>query len=387
MQKETLKTTITENLIFNSILDVNRTDWSLVNNNSNIYLYWEYLLSLEKSMQNKMDFVYSISYNSEKVPVLIAAYQVVKFTTNKKKCPKVLLNHKPHNVSFNLLICGNVFSNGENGFIKTSDINYNEAIEELTSIAKRIKKTNTKQKISITLFKEFSTDSIEKTAGFKSHKYNDFMVDVNMVLKIHDNWKSLDSYLSSMKTKYRTRAKSIYKKSNQLIIKSLDVNEITSHEDELSILLENVSKKAEYSYGIIDVKAFSLFKQNLGDDFSLRALFLNKKMVGFSTSFHNNNQLDANYVGIDYEYNTDYAIYQRLLCDYVEQAMSKNAKSLHFGRTSELVKSSLGAEPVNMKLYARHKNTFSNFLLKPIFNYITPSNFELRKPFKADFKY
>lgn len=387
MQKEILKTTITESLIFNSILDVNRTDWSLVNNNSNIYLYWDYLFSLEKSMENEMDFVYSISYNSEKKPVLIAAYQVVKFTTNKKKCPKVLLNHKPHNVSFNLLVCGNVFSNGENGFIKTYDINYNEAIEELTSIAKRIKKANTKKKISITLFKEFSTDSIDKTVSFKNHKYNDFMVDVNMVLQIHNDWKNLDAYLASMKTKYRTRAKSIYKKSKALIIKSLDFDEITSYEKELSILLENVSKKAEYSYGVIDVKAFSLLKKNLGDNFSLKALFLDNKIVGFSTSFYNNNRLDANYVGIDYEYNNNYAIYQRLLCDYVEQAISKSVKSLHFGRTSELVKSSLGAKPINMTLYAKHKNSLSNFLLKPVFNYISPSNFELRKPFKADFKY
>ena len=387
MQEEVLKTTITKNLIFESILDVNIVDWSLVNNNENIYLSWEYLSSLEESMKSKMDFIYSVSYDINNTPILIAVFQVVKFTTNKKRCPKVLLNHKPHNVSFNLLVCGNVFSNGENGFMKTSSINYNEAIEELTSVAKKIKKTITNKKISITLFKEFSISSTEKTAGFKNHNYNDFMVDVNMVLQIHDNWKNWDSYLLSMKTKYRTRTKSIYKKSNNLVLKSLTTNEITFYKKDLTNLLENVSKKAEYSYGVIDVKAFGLFKESLNNDFSLRALFLNEKMVGFSTSFYNNGQLDANYVGLNYDYNTDYSIYQRLLCDYVEQAITKRAKSLHFGRTSELVKSSLGAQPVNMKLYAKHKNTLSNFLLKPVFNYITPSNFELRKPFKADFKY
>jgi hypothetical protein len=387
MQKVILKATITKSLIFDSILSLNKAEWSLVNNGSNIYLSWEYLYSLEESMKDEMDFAYSISYNSEGKPILIAAFQLVKFTTNKKKCPKVILNHKPHNVSFNLLVCGNVFSNGDNGFIKTSVINYDEAIEELTSIAKRIKKLTTSKKISITLFKEFPTSSIEKTEGFKRHNYSDFMVDVSMVLQIHDNWKNLDTYLSSMKTKYRTRAKGIYKKSKELVIKSLTTDEINIHKEELTTLLENVSKKAEYSYGRIDVKAFALFKKNLKNDFCLRALFLDGKIVGYSTSFYNNEQLDANYVGIDYEYNADYAIYQRLLCDYVEQAINKTAKSIHFGRTSELVKSSLGAEPVNMKLYAKHKNSLSNFLLKPVFNYITPSNFELRKPFKADFKY
>lgn len=385
MQKEVLQKSITKSLIFESILEVNKKDWSLVSNN--LYTSWEYLFSLEEAMKKEMDFVYSISYDKENTPVLIASFQLVKFVTNKKKCPKVLLNHKPHNVSFNLLVCGNVFANGENGFSKTSVINFDESIEELTLIAKRIKKTSSSKKISITLFKEFTTNSEEQTESFKSHSYNDFMVDVNMVLKIHEDWSSFEDYLLSMKTKYRTRAKGIYKKSNSLTLKSLTLEEITLHQEKLTELLENVSKKSEYSYGIIDVNAFGLFKKNLKDNFSLSALFLDDKIVGFSTSFYNNGQIDANYVGLDYDYNNDYAIYQRLLCDYVEQAITKGAKSLHFGRTSELVKSSLGAQPVHMKLYAKHKNTFSNFLLKPIFNYITPSNFELRKPFKADFKY
>lgn len=213
------------------------------------------------------------------------------------------------------------------------------------------------------------------------------MADVNMVLKLHEEWNTLEDYLFSMTTKYRTRIKSIYKKSNNLSIKSLSAKEIKENQSEIKTLLENVSKKAEYSYGVINVNAFVLFKENLKEDFILKAVFLNDKIIGFSTSFFYNGQLDANYVGMDYDYNTEYAVYQRLLCDYVAQAIERGAKELHFGRTSELVKSALGAQPINMKLYAKHKSAISNFLLKPVFNFITPSNFELRKPFKADFNY
>jgi predicted N-acyltransferase len=387
VQKELVNIGKVKSFIFESITEVSQKDWDFVNNNQNIYLSFDYLLALEESMQSEMSFVYAVSYNADKTPVLIAAFQLVKFTTNKKKCPKVLLNKKPHNVSINLLICGNVFSNGENGFLSNAYLPPNQTIEELTIITKKIKKQLADQKISIVLFKEFSPSSSYNDEGFKTQNYNAFMVDVNMVLKLHSQWKTFEDYLFSMTTKYRTRIKGVYKKSKELVIKSLSAEEIDKYQSEITSLLEHVSKKAEYSYGVISVKAFILFKEKLKQDFILKALFLDQKIVGFSTSFYNNGQLDANYVGIDYEYNTESAVYQRLLCDYVEQSIERGVKELHFGRTSELVKSSLGAKPVNMKLYAKHKSAISNFLLKPIFNYITPSNFELRKPFKADFKY
>lgn len=386
MQKSLVSTSEVKSYIFESITDINQSDWALVNND-NIYLSYDYLLALEEAMNPEMSFIYSISYDANQHPILIAAFQLVQFTTNKKNCPKVLLNHKPHNVSFNLLVCGNVFCNGENGFISSPTLSSNEVISELTIITKKIKQQLTEKKISIILFKEFSSESYYKSESFKNQNYNDFMADVNMVLKLHKEWKSLEDYLFSMTTKYRTRVKGIYKKSVKLTIRSLSAEEINRYQSKITTLLENVSKKAEYSYGVINVKAFILFKENLGQDFTLKALFLDDKIVGFSTSFYNNGQLDANYVGMDYDFNTEFAVYQRLLCDYVEQAIERKAQELHFGRTSELVKSALGAKPLNMKLYAKHKSAISNFLLKPIFNYITPSNFELRQPFKADFKY
>ena len=68
-------------------------------------------------------------------------------------------------------------------------------------------------------------------------------------------------------------------------------------------------------------------------------------MVGFSTSFVNGDVLEANYVGLNYEFNHDKAIYQRLLYDFVEMAINLKSKELHLGRTSETIKSQIGAVP------------------------------------------
>ena len=51
-------------------------------------------------------------------------------------------------------------------------------------------------------------------------------------------------------------------------------------------------------------------------------------MVGFISGVINKNSLDAHFVGIDYQLNREYAIYQRMLYDYVEIAISKGLKTL-----------------------------------------------------------
>ena len=136
----------------------------------------------------------------------------------------------------------------------------------------------------------------------------------------------------------------------------------------------------------LNAQAFVNFKRNLKDDFSFRGAWLNDELVGFSTALFNGTVIEANFVGLDYEFNKEYSVYQRFLYDYVEQGLNRKMKELHLGRTAELVKSQIGALPTNMKLYAKHRKSVSNLLLRPIIQSISPSEFELRIPFKENFK-
>ena len=121
------------------------------------------------------------------------------------------------------------------------------------------------------------------------------------------------------------------------------------------------------------------------DKFIVNGYFFEDNLVGFSTTFINNKVVEAGYIGLDYEYNYKYAVYQKMLYNYVKQGIHYNSTELRLGRTAEEIKSTLGAEPVNMKLYARHRNSLSNTFIKPIIESITPSEFEVRKPFKSSF--
>ena len=188
-----------------------------------------------------------------------------------------------------------------------------------------------------------------------------------------------------MKTKFRTRANAVFKKSKDLEIRVLSSDEILEEKERIGELFGNVLAKSDFSYGTLTPETLASFRENLPGNFELRGFYLDGLMVGFNTSFLNNQSLEANFVGLDYACNKEYNIYQRILYDYVEQALNHGVKDLQLGRTSELIKSSIGAVPTNMKLYVKHRKSVSNLLLKHVIQSISPSEFELRKPFKANF--
>ncbi len=375
-----------------SIQSLDQKDWATVVQDRNVYLSIPYLEALETTIERDIDIFYAIVYNKKNEPVMVAVFQLVIFEYRKNDHPKAILRHfhndanKEDCFSMYILVCGNVFSDGENGFLWNSKIAEEDVIEQVVEISNRIKNDkSTGKKLSVILFKEFWPQSTSYSDKLKGYKYKDFMIDVNMVLPIHKNWKSMDDYLFSMKTKFRNKAKGAFKKSKDLEIKSLGYEDIVKNKDRIQRLFENVLERSNYIFGTIEPLTFAAFQKKLGTSFSMRGLFHHDKLVGFSTAFFHKGIMEANYVGIDYDYNLEFAIYQRLLYDYVDQAISTGSKELQLGRTSELIKSALGAKPINMKLYAKHKTALTNILMSTILGFVSPSKFELRKPFKANF--
>jgi hypothetical protein len=380
-------------IISKSLSNLNRTDWEKITANRNIYLSIPYLESIVITTTKDVEFFYVIAYNENKEPIVAGVFQLMPFIYKKSTLSLNFCKHlvqeknSDHNFTMNILCCGNMFSTGENGFLwRTEACTHAEACDLMIEASERIKNdSDIKKKLSLVLFKEFWPQSIEPIDIFKNYNFKSFNLDVNMILRIHPSWKNINDYLYSMKTKFRTKAKSVFKKSNELNIKSLSFDEIQTYQDRINELFNNVLNRSKYSYGITYPSTFVAIKKALGDAFSFRAVFKDDLLIGFSTGFVQNKTFEANYVGLDYTYNFNFAVYQRLLYDYVDQAIACDAKELQLGRTSELIKSALGAIPIDMKLYAKHKAPLIHLLMSSILHFVSPSTFELRKPFKAKF--
>jgi hypothetical protein len=379
--------------VFNTVSAVPATDWTKVLNGKNVYLSLFYLEAIEKSLVHEMAFRYLVFYNENSVPVAIAAVQFLTFVDKEYQEREQLCmvrnqikNHLVDSTGVKVMTCGSPFSCGENGFLYDNEISEKEAYKNLSKALIQLQK-NEKNTLnsSVILLKDFWPSSDSASKILKSDSFREFMIDVNMVMKIDATWKSREDYLQSMVTKFRTKAKSALKKSEQVKKINFQEADIVGYQKEIDALYLAVVEKSDFTFGSLNAETFVCLKRNLKDKFLIQGYFINDQMVGFSSAFICDGVMDANYVGIDYTLNKEYAIYQRMLYDYVSLAIETNCTELRFGRTAEEIKSTVGALPVNMKLFARHRNSVKNSLLKPIVNSISPSSFEQRYPFKAEF--
>ena len=394
MSLETASGSIHKRAVFDAVSELPHADWDKVQNGRNIYLSLPYLSALEQGMGGELNFFFSISYNAQDEPVLIAVFVRVKFVDKRKRFGDSVFKlrfpfkKKLENIlSINALACGNVFSAGENGMLWTEELDAQDAFEEAERIHQILMTEHDANKeVSLRVFKDFWPQTVPSANRLIEKGFFDFKIDVNMVLKIHKDWKTINDYLMSMKTKFRTRANAVYRKSAPLTTKALNAQDILEESEHIVRLFDSVLDKSDFHIGTMNPKTFAACKENLGDDFIFMAYYMDEKMLGFSTAFRNANSLDANYVGLDYAYNESYDVYQRILYDYVKLALETKSEELQFGRTSETIKSAVGAEPRDMTIYIKHKRKLSNIILKNVIQSVAPSPFELRKPFKANFK-
>ncbi|MFT4673799.1 MAG: hypothetical protein ACJAYD_000621 [Patiriisocius sp.] len=359
----------------------------------NCFLSLPYLTAIAQSFSNELDFCYLTVLDTEtSKPVLIASYQLVPFVFKGDTQPPKILHHCSQKSDgffmLYMLVCGNVFMAGAHGFLKSNDIDDKTAfdfVEKGMAKAYKMLRKQTGKKISVQLFKEFTPQMLSSSSSLEEKGYQDFEIDMYMSLPIDAAWSAIDSYFDAFKAKFRTKARSVYAKASALSIRSFSETEILNNHAAIDVLFLQVLGKSEYQFGVMNAIGFASLKQHLGDQFIFRAVLREDALIGFSTSFINGFSLEANFVGIDYNQNIQYAVYQRLLYDYVSLAIDNKVEVLHYGRTSELLKSSLGAIPVPMKLYAKHASKITHLLMSSILKKQSPSSFELRKPFKASY--
>jgi hypothetical protein len=207
-----------------------------------------------------------------------------------------------------------------------------------------------------------------------------------MILKMNPMWKNFEDYLAVLKTKFRVKAKKAMKLSNDLVTKEISVLNFDEHLIKMTELYKKVASKADFNLGEFKLQTYKSFKTKLGDSYILKSYWIGEKMVGFMSGMINRNHLDAHFVGIDYELNKQYAIYQRMLYDYIKIAINNKIEILNFGRTASEIKSSVGAVPQHLTVYIRHKKSIRNKFLKLFLLKIQPSEFKQKFPFKTDKK-
>ena len=380
-------------LFFSSVDDIPEKIWQSLDCEKNSYFQREFLKSIEEN-HSKITFSYLVLIDKDKNPTAFASIQIINFYIDGIKNDLKLLIRKIKNIGrklhiipnkkpLKLLICGNTFVSGEHGIFIKKNQNKKTIIKELAKAISHFSNSNKKLKADAYLLKDFVNESLFITNELKEDHYHPFLVEPNMVLKIDENWHTFDDYLAAMKTKFRVKARKAFKQSKSIIIEEVTLKNINEQLPKMTTLYKKVADNADFNLGNFNLEAYTDLKERLGENYILKTYWLEDKIVGFISGIINNSSLDAHFVGIDYQLNREYAIYQRMLYDYIEIAINKQIKTLNFGRTASEIKSSVGAVPQDLTMYLRHKKTITNKILKLFLQRVQPTPFQQKFPFKT----
>ena len=381
--------------VFNKISEIPSVVWDELNCSQNLYFSSNYLNALEKN-NSHLSYFYLILKNKNEKAIAFANVQIIEFKLDTlgrdssnlfKKITSIgrKLSIFPKEKPLKIIICGNSFVSGEHGiFIKKGE-NKRLILRKISKgILHYTEYSNQENPVDIFMMKDFIVDSLSVTKELLSLGYYAFNIEPNMTLKISPKWQNFDNYLAALKTKFRVKAKKAIKLSNNLVTKDITVLNFEEHLLKMTELYKKVVTKAAFNLGEFKLQTYKSLKTKLGDSYILKSYWIEDKMVGFMSGMINKKNLDAHFVGLDYEFNKQYAIYQRMLYDYIKIAIDNKIELLNFGRTASEIKSSVGAMPQDLTVYIRHKKSIRNKILKLFLLKIQPTEFKQKFPFKIE---
>ena len=357
-----------------------------VNADKNVYFSKPFLKAFELS-NPQIEFKYISISDDKKNTVALALVQVINLSVegtlkNIKVASFVrkFLSLFFWNDHIKIMFCGNIFLSGEHGISSSGGISKNEIMIQIGTALDAVA-ANTKPLHAI-FIKDFKGESLKNTRQFLNFGYSEIKVEPNMIIQLQPEWKSFEDYKNILKSKYRVKANKADSTSSTLSTRLFTEHDFETYKDELQALYQNTIANASFNAQVLNLNTYIRLRATFKDNFIVKAYFLENKLVGFLTALVNKNALDAHFIGLDYELNKSHAIYPRILNDYVRLGIEKQVSSINLGRTASEIKTTIGANPLELSCYIKHKNPFLNSLVKPFFKRIKVKEFRQHSPFK-----
>ncbi|REC53365.1 8-amino-7-oxononanoate synthase [Chryseobacterium piscium] len=370
--------------IFNSTTEL-PSDWNYVIGQQNIMLSEEYFRVLEESKPINMKYCF-VGFFSDKDLIGGALFQYLSFIEHKSFQKREMLcsirNFLAKQLSKDVMILGNNMLTGQNGFyFDTSKIPTEKAILLLNEASKG--GSNVLGKTSLIIYKDYQKSFLKNFEEKEYKSFYRFSVQPNMILNIKPEWNSFEDYSNDLSKKYRARLKSAKKKIEGIQKRELDIESIKKYQNEMNILYQNVAENSPFNTFFLTKNHFESMKQNLKENFKVFGYCFNDKLIGFYTLILNNNDIDTYFLGYDKEIQKEKQIYLNMLFDMTEFGISNQFKRIVFGRTALEIKSTIGAEPVEIFGLIKHNNKAINPFIEKIFTSLNPKvEWIQRKPFK-----
>lgn len=384
--------------IFSSILDVSN-DWDQ-SSDDNIFLGKKYLGVLEQNPPRGMRFSYVIFYDKE-IPIGIAYFQISNFRPDrsikdidtKDKYPCIIRAFARHLKSFvaskfdhNLLVCGNLLLTGEHGFhFSNKGISIEQQFKLLEECIRKVHSIWEAQGLYIDgiFIKDIEPKHLPQTKVLVNRKYRQFTFHPNMVLDIQSGWNNFDDYLASLSSKYRVRAKRAFKAASLLVRQDLNLEYIRNNYQHLYQLYQGVMDNASFNMVVLNENYMTALKEAFGEQYKVTGYFLDGELIGYCSTLQNDGELEAHFLGFEEACNRKCQLYLNILYDILKEGIDSGSQKVVYARTAMEIKSSVGAEPVDMLCYIKAAHPVTNKVLPHLLEYLRPpDDWVQRRPFR-----
>lgn len=355
----------------------------------NIFLSRAYLTALEASAPSNMQcrFV-GFFKDGDLCGVLFSQFldlnQLESFGERDNCLKTTVRNFVFRNFASHVLFIGNNMLTGPNAFAFSETVADTEIGPAIASAIGLLKEEYRKagQRVHIVSVKDFTAEETDGLApSFPG--YFRFTTQPNMIFTIPKDWTSIEDYVAALHKKYRDQFKRAHKRAEGVEKRRLDLHQIRAFEDTMHELYSHVARHAPFNTFFLPRDHFRVLKEKLGDRFLVYGYFLDGKLVGFNTLIRNGRAMDTYFLGYDDHIQKDKMLYLNMLYDMIGYSVKKGYESIVFSRTALEIKSSVGAQPLEMFGLIRHSNPLVNRYIGAIFRRLDPTGeWHRRHPFK-----
>lgn len=336
---------------------------------------------------------YAIVYRSAK-PVAAIACQSVDVEAadlpSKKESTRIkgARDKGLAKVHARVLVCGNILGWGPQGVAFAGDEDPAELWPAVAEALYRIRRADKLfGETGLVMIKDLTDAESRAEEPLGRFSYRPFDTEPNMVLPLKPEWGSFDGYLAAMKSDYRSGIKKQIRDAEAagLSLERLAPEAVEREKAALHDLYLQVHEKQKMRLVTISEDWIPSLAARFGSEFITTVIRSGEgRILGFITTLKDRDGAIGYYIGFDKaSAAVGTPLYLRLLYALVEDALSMGATWASLGRTALEPKAKLGAKPVPVRCYLRHRVPALNAVVGALLRAVPePAQAPERNPFK-----
>lgn len=285
-----------------------------------------------------------------------------------------------------VLVCGNLLTWGRHGVAFAPG---EDPVALWPAVAEALYRIRRAEKLlgdaSLVVVKDLALADRPAAEGLRNFSYRLAETDPDMVLELPAAWRSLDDYLARLDAKYRNAFKQVFKKLNEAGVTLEPLTDLAPHAGRLHELYLAVQANAALRPVTVPASYLPGLATCAGEGFRCTVARKGGEVVGFITTLRDGETAVGYHIGFDRAVaETGVPLYLGLLQTTVPHAIDLGCRRLSLGRTALEPKARIGAKPVPLHFWARHKNPAVNVVMRRFLGLVPHDEPPERNPFKAE---